>query len=528
MANVDLSDQAVRSRIIQEIQGEENVSRKRNAQRDFDVYNGRQDRYILEKLECEFTNQTLDQMRTVLSISLSKRIVDSKASVYTAEPERIFLDVSEAEDQHLRELYFTAMANGNLLVTNRYMKMSAQTALMVIPKDGMIMFKPLHLKDYDVVPDRDNPEKAFAYILNVWDLDLRKSYRTNPYTNDERRYFQNDVMNQKIGDVNDRKKVQDKYVVWTDDFHFTMDGKGNIISEVVENPIGMLPFIDVPSQNKDHEFFVRQGSNHTEFSLDWAVAMSDVGNVVKFQNYSQPIISSDKMPVELAVGPNRTLWLELDPDRPELKPSFEFASPSPDIGGSLAYVDQLLVSFLTSEGLDPSLVSQNKDVTKFSSGIERHLAMIDRFEASREDFDIFNRVEDQLLELTKRWNNVLQGVRDPETGEPMLKESLQGPIINENAKVEVKFASPESIQTERELEDSVIRLMETGLMSRKEAIMKLRNVDEESAAEIIAEIDDDEADPELNPPANAPVMNQPFVEEDQGEGDGEDAQGDQA
>jgi hypothetical protein len=253
--------------------------------------------------------------------------------------------------------------------------------------------------------------------------------------------------------------------------------------------------------------------------------MSDVGNVVKFQNYSQPIISSDKMPVELAVGPNRTIWLELDPDRPELRPSFEFASPSPDITGSLSYVDQLLVSFLTSEGLDPSLVSQSKDVTKFSSGIERHLAMIDRFEASREDFDIFNRVEDQLLEAVKRWNNVLQGVKHPETGELMLREDLQGPQINEDAKVEIKFSSPESIRTETEMETSVITKMENGLMSRKEAIMALRNVDEESALQIIKEIDEDDSlDKVNNPPPVFPAL--PVAEEATEDKDGEVTQGD--
>jgi hypothetical protein len=45
------------------------------------------------------------------------------------------------------------------------------------------------------------------------------------------------------------------------------------------------------------------------------------------------------------------------------------------------------------------------------------------------------------------------------------------------------------VQTEAEKQDSVIKLMDAGLLSKEEAIMQIRNVDQEKAKEILSEID---------------------------------------
>lgn len=59
----------------------------------------------------------------------------------------------------------------------------------------------------------------------------------------------------------------------------------------------------------------------------------------------------------------------------------------------------------------------------------------------------------------------------------------------DSAELSIKFASPEMVQTEAEKQDSVIKLMDAGLLSKEEAIMQIRNVDQEKAKEILSEID---------------------------------------
>ena len=60
---IDFLDGASRLRVIEEINSEENKSRKREMQKRFDVYRDRQDRYIIEKLESEFSLKTVREMR---------------------------------------------------------------------------------------------------------------------------------------------------------------------------------------------------------------------------------------------------------------------------------------------------------------------------------------------------------------------------------------------------------------------------------------------------------------------------------
>jgi hypothetical protein len=259
-----------------------------------------------------------------------------------------------------------------------------------------------------------------------------------------------------------------------------MDGSGNIVEEN-PNPIGMLPFIDVAA-DKDFEYWVRKGSGVVEFSLDFSVVLSDTCNTNRLQSYAQPVIVAEKVPEAVTVGPQHILFLPLDPTRPEMKPSFEFASPRPDLEASLNLQDRLVSYFLTSQGIDPKTIASSGDGNKFTSGLERLLAMIERFEASQDDTDLFKLVEQKLYALLRAWYQVVVGT-------PMLDDSLNFGVWPENASMEVYFSGPEMLSTEKDKEDSVIRRLENGLISKAEAIMELRGVDEQKAKEIANAID---------------------------------------
>ena len=382
---------------------------------------------------------------------------------------------------------------------------------MVIPKDGIVMVRPLGPHQYDVVPDPENPEKPYAYIMNVWSLDMDKSTRENSLDEYASNYSFNDRGNQSIADDNDREALQQRYVVWTKDLHFTMDGRGNVVNEggFMPNPIGELPFIDIALE-KDFQFFVRRGSSVTEFAIDFGLMLSDLSNISRLQGYSQAVISSSEVPQNLTIGPNHVLFLQQDESRPEIQPSFSFVSPSPDLNGSLSILETQLRLFLSSEGLDPATVSGKGEAKSFSSGIERLLSMLDKFEASRADFDLFRGVEEDLFHLLRLWSNELQGVR--ENG---LRDELSGPRLSDKVNVDVKFKEPGVVRTQTEREDAAMKLLDAGLMTRKEALMEIRGISEEMAEEIIADLDEESE-------ANTPKQLMGFM----GVGNGEVTEGD--
>ena len=504
---LDLLDASVRKQVLQDIKSEDNHNRKRDQQKRHDVYNGQQDVYILERLRREFDQKTVDEMRKILSINLSKRMIDEKSSVYMREPKRTFSRRSGeplTEDQiaFLESLYESLPVNRVMKKANVLYNLHDQCTVMFIPdmKGGYKLraISPIH---YDVVPSVNDPEQAHAVILNVWDKDLYGTVRSgNGEPTQLNRYKGNDRANQSIADDDDRKAAFERYIVWTKDIHFVMDGNGKIIKEVVPNEIQELVFIDVAQDDKDFQFFVRRGSQEVDFNLDFGMILSDFSNIIKLQGHGQAVIASEKIPNNMVIGPNHVLHLKLDPNRPDLSPRFEFITPNANLDGIQNFLESILNLHLTSDGQDPALISASGEKQKFNSGLDRLLAMITKFEATRDDFDVFSRVEDQLLVLISKWSNAYQDV----TGDGELDPQFKGPQLPDDLQVDVEYVEPEAVQTKSEKEESLNQARENGYKSRIDVLMEMNGVDRDKAIEIAQQIDEDEA--KYGEFSNTPVL----------------------
>jgi hypothetical protein len=512
MANPDLTRLDERKNIISEIEDNENITRKRFEQRKFDIYRNRQAYYVLERLFEEFSSKTVHRMRKVLSINPCKRIIDQMGSLYSKEPVRHFSNVTEQMEMELQEIYHQSRVDEQMRLANRYYKLHDQSALWVVPKNNMLCVRALTPKDYDVIPDDKDPEKAYAYVMNVWDMDYRSSAQNYSSVKEMSEfYYQNDKRNQKIADDSDRQRAQMRYVWWTGEIHMTTDGNGEIIDEAIENPIKRLPFIDIASE-KDFQFFVRRGNSVPEFTVDLLSQLSDLAEISRLQGHSQAIVYSLEEPKDLSVGPNKVMWLKQSPDGQGPQPEFQFASPSPDLGAGLEIINTQLKMFLSSVGLDPNTVSGKSDGKAFSSGIDHLLSNIDKFQASQEDMDIFRRVETELFDVMKAWSNVMQGVVD----ETKLDDVYQIGQIPEDAAVEVKYAEPQSIRTQKEIEESVMTRLDAGLLTKRGALMELYGFDEEKAERYVEE---------LRAEIPQVQMASPVIEEDQnGDSEGIEAE----
>ena len=356
---------------------------------------------------------------------------------------------------------------------------------------------------YDVVTSDSDPEKAQAYVINTLDrgrylssIGSGNQSISNPSRGGGSSSF-SDGTNQKIGDADDYKKSQMRFVWWTSELNFITDGNAAVIIddkpvlfpdfEQLTHDLGELPFEDVAS-DKDFEFWVRASSGATQFSIEFLTLMSDVFNIHKMQGFAQAIVYSEKPPVNMRIGTNHVLHLPIDPNK-EIQPRFEFANPNPDMQASLTLLENFLRMYLTSKGIDPRSVSGSGNALTYASGIERLLAMIEKFETSKDSYDLFKSVEDRVFEKVKRWSNLMQTASvASETTEPLIPE-LRLSQIPEDTMLTVNFHGPEIVQTVSEREDSSIKLIEAGLMSRLEGIQFIRNIDENKAAKVIENID---------------------------------------
>jgi hypothetical protein len=347
-----------------------------------------------------------------------------------------------------------------------------------------------------VVPDSDDVETAFCYIVSVFDkfeylAASASSDLSNPRTGSVNRGAEYlDGRDQSIADSEDYKASLERYEVWTNELNFIMNGRGEIVSgPEMDNPIMKLPFIDVAGE-KDSEFFVRRGNGIVQFALDFGLQLSDVSNIIRMSCYAQAIVHAEKQPTNMIVGPNHILFMQLDPNRPEMKPSFEFVSPGSDLKSALEFLEMTLRLFLTSKGIDPKTITGTGTSQSFSSGLERLLSNLDKFEATRSDIDLFKCAETELYELILDWNAAYQNT-------DLLDAKFQLGNVSEDSNFSINFARPESVQTKSELEDSAIKLLDKGLMTKRDAIKIVHGVTDEIADEMLVEI---KADKELNMP----------------------------
>lgn len=501
-------DLGVRRSILQDMDSEENTRRKKESLMKYEIYKSRQAPFVYEKIKREMGTEAA-KSRTITSINLTKKIINEQSKIYLREPEREYTDLNEAQQEHVEELYEQSYANIKLKKLNRIYKLNEQAALQIIPKDGKLEFRPLYPHQYDVVPKLEDPEKADAYIISSFNKSLLFSDLSNGGGNSllSQDYYADNV-NQKIGDPDDYSGNQ-LFYWWTDKYNFItnkvgefVDKSGNVIANISEaeilNPIQQLPFVDV-ALDKDFEFFVRAGSTVTDFSLDLATLLSDTAEISRLQGFAFGVMASVEEPKDLKVGPRNYLWLKLDPNASgeSSKPSFNFTSPNPDLGSSLQLISNYLSMYLSSIGQSSSIVATG-DTQKFTSGVDRFLFNLDKFEQSQDDVDLFKAVEKQAYQLVKAWNNVYYN----STTNGFIPE-LSGIQLPEDSYLEIKYNGPEMILGEVEKLDVISKKKELGLISRVEAVMEDRSVDKNTALEIIQEIDKED----LGQMNDKPILN---------------------
>lgn len=510
--NPDLLNASIRVKVIDEIRSQENLSRKRYEQRKYDVYRKKQAAYVIERLMAEFSKETVQRMRKVLSINPCTRIVNQLGSIYSQEPDRNFSNTggedsapNEELEQAIEKIYHKCGVDMQMRLANRYFKLNDQSCLYIMPKDGLVQPRAMTPKDYDVIPDANDPEKAFAYILDVFNVNLYGPRDISTKENPSHDYS-NSRQQQTIANDSDRNRLLERYVFWTSEYTFTCNGYGTEVAEgpVEANPIGKLPFIDI-AQEKDYQFFVRRGNDIVEFTIDLLVQLCDLAEISRLQGYSQAIIYSTDQPKDLVVGPNKIIWIKQPADGQQSQPKFAFENPSPDLKNSLEIIVSQLKMFLSSHGLDTNTISGDTAQARFTSGIDHLLANIDKFQASQEDFDLFRRVETELWDIMRAWLNAYQEI----TGDGELKDDLKVGQLDDAIEVTVQFKEPQLVQTQKDKEDSVIKRWDNNLVTTHDALKELYDFDDDKADEYIIKL---QADVVTFPRPALPGINNPARE----------------
>jgi hypothetical protein len=466
--NIDLLNSANRKMILDEINTNENKLRKTESYIDFEIYNDRIHDYVFNDIAKQSSQKTAEAMPIISTINVGKRVVDNEATIYNNDPVRTFEGASDSEVEVMKTVYEHAMINSKLQKANKNFKYRNQAFLQPLIKDKSVQVRVLLSHHIDVIPDFEDPEKPYALITSSFDRSLMP--------------IKGDGFNQSIAE-NEDYKLKERYVVWTAEYNFIMNGMGDYITQPVPNPIGMLPFVDI-SKDKDYEFFVRTGMNLSNFTVQYNSIWSDFFYIMRMQGFAIPVFTGNPklMPKEYFVGPNRGIMLPSDPTNPDGSLKMEFLSPNPNLDGSLKGIASFLANWLTSRGVSPKVISSELNAAdSYSSGVERLLSMIDKFEATKEDFDLFRSVEQKLFKVIQKYLVEFSNT-------PFLDPKYSVNKSFENAEINVQFHRPEMIQTEAEQLLNEQSKIELGISDRILALMKLESLTEEQALEKVLNI----------------------------------------
>lgn len=505
---MNLLDLSERKKIIREIKADENVQRKIVSYKKWNMQRGNFYQYVLEYLESKLDKETVEEMNIFSNVNLQRRISTTEASIYKHEPTRSFF-INENESEDFESIYEEMQIDIMLRKANEAYKYEEQCFLQIVPdflKRGLEtrLLLPHHI---DVIPNAKDPRKAAAYIISNFDNTERHRIRRNDGPERDRTGFSQgdiyrDSVNQTIGDWDDPQLEKERYYVWTDELNFVMDGKGNILDketesekvevvdendENVKSPLSdymCMPFIDICQESeKDFEFYIVPSSDLYDATLLYNVILTSEFQTVEMQGHAQAYYKGDAehMPENIRVGADKIIYIPVNPNN-QVQAEFGFANPGSDLGGIREFRESFLAAFLSSRGLDVSVVSGKSTVQKATSGIEKLLQMVEKFEASKEDFSLFRNVEKKVFYLTYKWIQVLSGVR--ENGELVLdsKYQLNLPPM-ENADCKIEFYKPESIKTEKERIDIANMEIDAGISSSVHAAMDYYNLTEEQAIE---------------------------------------------
>jgi hypothetical protein len=457
-----------RRKIVEIIESNENKGRKAESYKKSEILKDRLDNYVYAELRKQFDEQTIIEMPVVKSINICKRAINKSSIVYQEQPDRRIAN----SEYDLQSLYQEIGVNKAVCSALKYYKLHRQILMQVVPANGKLTTKIYQPHHYDPIMGDNDIENAAGYIISAYDKSneaYEQGKRPAPATGTFSMSAQSTDQYNETAQMREKEKQKNKrYAAWTKQLNFIFNGAGEIVSgDNVSNELGILPFIEI-SDVKEYEYWVRQGSPFSDFTVEFNTRMSEAAQVVKMQGFAQAWYKGNKEALlqSVKVGPNYVLKLPNDKEA-GVETDFGFATPNADIGGTIEFLKVLLFMFLSSQSVDGAITSDNSGES-YASGFERLVSMIDRAMSNKDDFETFTNAEIALFHLIK----TMQG----NLSKTATLNLMKSPSIPADSELSITFKKPQSEKTETEEWDLMERQLPQNVVSIIDYIAKKENI----------------------------------------------------
>lgn len=465
-----LLDAEFRNAVIEEIEDSENIQRKAESYKRYEIYRDRIKKYILENLLKELDQETVNEMQSrVATVNMYKKMVQKKARVYKDKPIRTSL--IDGEQDYIESLADLLNVDSCMKKVNRYVEAFRNCAVYVKPyvdhnEDGKYsyMLDILAPHQFDVIEDQDNPQMVRAVVLTHYTRDSVNYNYDDPQSRQRngfaRSFRDGDKKEQVIADSPaDEKK---EYIFWSKNYHFTCNEKGEIISEDTENPIRHIPFTFF-SKDQDGSFWSVGGEDMIEGSILINTLLTDLYFIAKIQGMGLFYLFGKNVPKTYKVGANRAVTMEVEEGDPT--PQIGFANSSPPLESHMRMVEQYIAFLLSTNDLGTNSIQGKLDGANAASGIQEIIQNAEPMTAIEDEQQQYRDKEPEILKIANKWQQVYL---DSETG---LSRAFESIGASDDVLYSVKFEQQQHFKSENERLDAMKKKMDMKIFNKVDAMI---------------------------------------------------------
>lgn len=453
----ELLDLETRKKIIQEIKGAANKSRKDLAYKRYQCYKDKTKRYVVENLTAQLDQETVKEMRYCISnISIVKKITDKLARVYSNGVERS-IQGDDAATKSLQTLVKALDFNTAMKKANRFLKLQKNLDFYVKPcpvmVDGVqkwtIKLEPQNPHHYDAVEDFYDRTKPLCFILSDY----------QPPADILTRLYGSDSLSQPVANsvaatdtviadsaTSNGLGERETFIFWSKSYHFTCYDDGSFVAGTdplnVANPLVAENNINFAIE-QDNAFWAEGGDDIVDGGIFLNSMITHNNHVGIIQGYGQFYMIGENLPTTFKIGPTKALRLTYKKDD-QAEPKAGFLNANPQLDSLQKMIEAYVALLLTTNNLSTTGISaQLAGGVSLPSGIA---LMIDKAESLEDVQDQRQIFLDKEPCIWKAINAILIAYGDN------LVEDLQGLVLPEDFedKLIIKFNEAPQIQTETE------------------------------------------------------------------------------
>ena len=458
----------VRKKIIEEIKGPENVSRKNEHYKRQMLFKDKTDMFVVDQLKKQFDESTVKEMGfAVCNISIVKKVINKLATVYNNGVKRFVPDDQSATEK-VELMAKELELNQKQKTANKLLKLHKNCDVYVkpYPDDNGKWFtsvQPLAPYLYDVVENYYDRTKPLAYVLSYFKpQELTTGIDPKAHAWQEKKAL-GDGKDQLIADSpQDDNADKQEFIFWSDKYHFTTNENGTVISETINNPIEQKPFVSY-AIDQDNSFWSDGGDDLCDSAISVNTQIAHQNYIGVIQGYGQAYYKGKNPPRNLAVGPNKVILMEYSEEDPV--PDFGFVSSNPPLKDLQASTEMQLALLLTTNNLSTKSISTTMSAGgDFPSAIAMVIDQAESTEDANEQREVFYSGDEETLLIANKWLHYFA------MNNELAKEDAEL-LFPEDSNIVIQFNDQRSILSEKERLENIEKRKSLGLNTKEELLM---------------------------------------------------------